>query len=71
MVFSLRLVKGRRPRNGLRYAGKVFIVGLPGYPNGVWFSWEGFPDFSPYAKATVVVDGLTGVYNKDAAMANK
>jgi hypothetical protein len=29
------------------------------------------PDFSPYAKARVEMDGLTGNYTKDAAMANK
>lgn len=35
------------------------------------FNEQGFPDFSPHAKAQVDIKGLTGNYAKDAAMANK
>ncbi len=41
------------------------------HPSGVRFTAEGFPDFSPFAKARVELKGLTGNYAKDAAMANK
>jgi filamentous hemagglutinin len=41
----------------------------PEYP--VRFSRQGFPDFSPYSKANVKLNGLTGNYAIDAAKANK
>nr|WP_244116759.1 HNH endonuclease [Burkholderia cepacia] len=41
------------------------------YPQGVKFNSQGFPDFAPYAKAQVDVVGLTGDYNKDAALSNQ
>jgi hypothetical protein len=60
---GVRKVGGRNPINS-RYAGET-------HPSGVRFTKEGFPDFSPYAKAEVEIQGLTGNYAKDAAMANK
>jgi len=36
----------------------------------VRFTEQGFPDFRPYAKADVGLEGLTGVYRTDAALAN-
>jgi len=53
-----RLPSGRYPQN-FAYAGKVYDG--PGwtprlaekYPNGVRFTADGFPDFAPYAQATV------------------
>jgi len=57
------LIGGRAPINS-RYAGLV-------HPSGVRFTRSGFPDFSPYAKARVVLDGLTGNYSLDAALANR
>lgn len=47
-----------------RWAGET-------HPSGVRFTAEGFPDFSPFAKARVELNGLTGNYVKDAALANK
>ena len=52
------------------------------YPNGVNFSSKGYPDFSPYAKKTLIFDYpsksalangtcLNGNYNHDFALANK
>ena len=60
---GVRLVNGRRPINS-RYAGQT-------HPSGVRFTANGFPDFSPYAKARTQLKGLTGDYPVDAAMANK
>ncbi|WP_413793943.1 MULTISPECIES: two-partner secretion domain-containing protein [unclassified Pseudomonas] len=57
------LINGRKPINS-QYAGAT-------HPSGVKFNEQGFPDFSPYAKAQVDIKGLTGNYAKDAAMANK
>jgi YD repeat-containing protein len=72
---SIRLINGRAPINS-RYAGETYPVDrLPAalqqkYPDSVRFTQEGFPVFTPYAKASVDLKGLTGNYNKDAAMAN-
>jgi hypothetical protein len=35
------------------------------------FKDNGFPDFTPHARAEVELDNLTGKYKKDAALANK
>jgi len=43
----------------------------PTHPSGVEFTCQGFPDFSPYSEAEVTLDGLTGNYAKDSAMANQ
>jgi hypothetical protein len=56
-------IDGRRPINS-EYAGGV-------HPSGIRYNEYGFPDFSPVAKAAVQIKGLTGVYSKDAAMANQ
>jgi len=47
-----------------KYAGGV-------HPSGVPFTEQGFPDFSAHAVAEVEIEGLTGTYDKDAAMANR
>ncbi|ELB2153464.1 HNH endonuclease [Vibrio parahaemolyticus] len=60
---GVKLINGRKPINS-KYAGKT-------HPSGVKFNEQGFPDFSPHAKAQVDIKGLTGNYAKDAAMANK
>jgi RHS repeat-associated protein len=70
------LVNGRVPVNS-RYAGGSYPVEkLPPelqvkYPNSVRFKSTGFPDFSPYAKAEVEVEGLNGNYGHDAKLANQ
>ncbi|MBU0632393.1 HNH endonuclease, partial [bacterium] len=56
-------INGRTPINS-KYAGQT-------HPSGVQFNKQGFPDFSPYSKAEVNINGLTGNYVKDAAIANK
>jgi hypothetical protein len=60
---TIPLVNGRKPINS-KYAGQT-------HPSGVRFKENGFPDFTPYAKAQVNIKGLTGNYARDAAMANK
>ncbi|WP_160060588.1 RHS repeat-associated core domain-containing protein [Psychromonas sp. L1A2] len=60
---GVKLINGRKPINS-KYVGKT-------HPSGVKFNEQGFPDFSPHAKAQVDIKGLTGNYAKDAAMANK
>ena len=60
---NLRNVRGRAPINGRRYAGGV-------HPSGVRYNERGFPKFGPYVRATVRVEGLTGQYAHDAALAN-
>lgn len=71
------LAKSRLPHNH-KYAGKVYHIDdakypklAKKYPNGVKFSDEGYPDFTPYAKASTKVDGLTGNHSDDVAKANK
>jgi hypothetical protein len=59
---SIPTINGRKPINS-RYAGDV-------HPSGVRFNEQGFPDFTPWAKAEVKVQGLTGVYKTDEALAN-
>jgi hypothetical protein len=56
-------INGRIPINS-RYAGGT-------HPSGVPFTSQGFPDFSSVAKAEVKIDGLTGRYRIDEAMANQ
>lgn len=63
ITVKISKINGRFPINS-KYAGKT-------HPSGVKFTEEGFPDFGPYSKAHVELDGLTGNYAKDAAMANK
>ncbi len=72
-----RLPSGRYPQN-FSYAGKVYDG--PGwtpklaakYPKGVRFTADGFPDFAPYAVATVTFDpNFLGDHRKDFAEANR
>lgn len=56
-----------------KYAGQVYELEgslATKYPNGVKFSEEGFPDFSPYAKYKVKVDGMKGNAGSDMDAAN-
>jgi len=55
-------IGGRKPINS-GYAGKT-------HPSGVKFNEQGFPDFTPYAKAEFKIGNLTGRYADDAAFAN-
>ncbi|WP_084040855.1 HNH endonuclease [Gracilibacillus boraciitolerans] len=41
------------------------------YPKGVKFSKEGFPDFSPYSKANIEIEGLIGDHYFDFKKANE
>lgn len=58
-------INGRLPRNS-QYSGGLFPSEklseylVSKYPNGVIFSQQGFPDFSPYAYFEVQIGGLTG-----------
>jgi hypothetical protein len=56
-------INGRIPINSKHAGGE--------HPSGVDFSKKGFPNFRPYAVAQVEVEGLTGKYDEDAAMANQ
>ncbi|CAG9263453.1 tRNA nuclease CdiA-2 [Burkholderia diffusa] len=73
---GLPKINGRYPINS-KYADQQFPMDkLPPeiqqkYPQGVKFNSQGFPDFSPYAKAKVNVQGLTGDYRTDEAISNK
>jgi hypothetical protein len=73
---GVQSVGGRAPINS-RYAGQTYPIGsLPRelqvkYPNSVKFTARGFPDFSPYKVAEVRLEGLSGNYGNDAALANK
>ncbi|RQV29328.1 filamentous hemagglutinin N-terminal domain-containing protein [Burkholderia cenocepacia] len=73
---GLPKINGRYPINS-KYADQQFPMDkLPPeiqqkYPQGVKFNSQGFPDFSPYAKAKVDVQGLTGDYRTDEAISNK
>lgn len=57
-----------------KYAGKVYnLSGDLGkkYPEGIKFSKEGFPDFSPYSKAKLEIEGLIGDHYYDFKKANE
>ncbi|WP_281274509.1 HNH endonuclease [Aquisalibacillus elongatus] len=57
-----------------KYAGKTYNLSgdlAKKYPNGVKFTNDGFPDFSPYSKTKVKVDGLKGNTTGDFTAANK
>jgi RHS repeat-associated protein len=76
-VGAIRAVGGALPRNsgwaGRTYSGSQWTDDLARqYPNGVRFTEQGFPDFSPYALAQVRPQGLTFTnYRIDAALANR
>jgi A nuclease of the HNH/ENDO VII superfamily with conserved WHH/Pretoxin HINT domain len=69
-------INGRNPINS-QYTGEVYPAeNLPesireSYPNGVAFTGDGFPDFSPYVETQVQVDGLVGDHYKDFKAANR
>lgn len=71
-----RLPSGRYPAN-YRYAGKVYDGKnwtpklQQKYPNGVRFSNDGFPDFSPYAQRTVTLRPTFAGDRSDFALANR
>ncbi|MED4355138.1 HNH endonuclease [Schinkia azotoformans] len=57
-----------------KYAGQTYNLSgdlSKKYPNGVKFTNDGFPDFSPYSKAKVKIDGLKGNTSSDFTAANK
>ncbi len=57
-----------------KYAGQTYRLSrelAKKYPNGVKFTKDGFPDFSPYSKVNVKVDGLKGNTTSDFTVANK
>jgi len=57
-----------------KYAGQTYNLSgdlAKKYTNGVKFTNDGFPDFSPYSKAKVKIDGLKGNTSSDFTAANK
>lgn len=71
-----RLPSGRYPGN-FQYAGRVYDG--PGwtpelarkYPNGIRFTDDGFPDFSPYATHRVTLEPHFVGDRRDIAVANR
>jgi hypothetical protein len=72
-----RLPSGRFPANyrfaGRRYNGPGWTAKLQRkYPDGVWFSKEGFPNFGPHADKEVTFPrGFLGNRTSDFVQANK
>jgi len=56
-------INGRYPIN-YKYAGKT-------HPSGVNFTKQGFPDFSPYSKAQIQINNLSGIQYIDESLANQ
>jgi len=56
-------IGGRVPINS-KLAGQT-------HPSGIQFNQQGFPNFGSVSKAEVQLQGLTGNYAKDAALANQ
>lgn len=72
---GLARINGRRPINylyaGRRYDGPKWTPDLQTkYPNGVHFTTEGFPNFTPYRRYDVALEHLTAVYREDEYAAN-
>lgn len=80
---GLPRINGRKPINS-DYAGTVYPPSrywgdtaadreaiAQKYPDGVRFTKQGFPDFTPYAKISVPVEGLVGDTSRDYRAANK
>jgi hypothetical protein len=72
-----RLPSGRYPAN-YRYAGRVYDGKgwtrklQRKYPDGVRFSKDGFPDFTPYSRRTVTIEpNFAGNRTTDFAKANE
>ncbi|WP_237043650.1 HNH endonuclease [Photobacterium kishitanii] len=73
-----KLVKEAFERNPLKTLNgrKIYNSDLAGKAvqtkgGEVWFDFDGFPDFTPYSKKIVRVDGLTGKMAKDVPAAMK
>jgi hypothetical protein len=69
-------VGGRYPINAEYADSKYPVDKLPEdlqkkYPNSVEFDEKGFPNFKPYTKKEVQVEGLTGEHSSDFNEANK
>ncbi len=57
-----------------KFAGQTYNLSgdlAKKYSKGVKFTKDGFPDFSPYSKAIVKIDGLKGNTSSDFTTANK
>jgi hypothetical protein len=57
-----------------KFAGKVYTLSgdlAKKYPDDVKFSDQGFPDFNPYSKISVELQGLKGNADTDMVAANK
>lgn len=73
---GIPLINGRLPRNsvwaGLKYEGPRWTPELAAkYPDGVRFTNQGFPDFSPYARERVNDLPLNGRNHHDFRLANE
>jgi len=67
---SLLAAKGGVPTIGGRVPINSKLAGQS-HPSGIQFNQQGFPNFGPVSKAEVQLQGLTGNYAKDAALANQ
>ena len=57
-----------------KFAGKTYKLDgdlAKKYPDGVRFTLDGFPDFSPYSKINVKIEGLKGNTSSDFTAANR
>ena len=57
-----------------KFAGQTFELSgdlAKNYPDGVDFTWEGFPDFSPYSTKSVQIQNLQGDAYYDIIKANQ
>lgn len=64
-----REVLDKQNWSNAKYAGSIFHCQddelAEKYPEGVAYTYEGFPDFTPYARATVVFEGGFGDSRKE------
>jgi|GEM_PF-2149063 hypothetical protein len=72
---ELPKINGRSPINSQYAGGSYPIEKLPPdlqakYPNSVDFKRNGYANFTPYAKDSVQIDGLTGKRGPDEILAN-
>ena len=67
---SLLAAKGGVPTIGGRVPINSKLAGQS-HPSGIQFNQQGFSNFGPVSKAEVQLQGLTGNYAKDAALANQ
>ena len=73
---TIERINGKRPFNsdyaGRKFDGKTWTPDLDRkYPNGVNFSTDGFPNFTPYTKAKAEIPNLSGKRSSDEKLANK